>query len=79
MSREPWSTSCCLDLAGVRQIGELAVDRESMQLNHAGGDSSRLAGVTPALPILSHGFGHRLRGGFQLAASQRFQMASDLL
>ncbi len=30
-SRQPWRASCDLDMAGVRQIGELAVDRESME------------------------------------------------
>jgi len=30
-SRQPWSASCDLDMTGVRQIGELAVDRESME------------------------------------------------
>jgi len=30
-SRQPWRASCDLDMTGVRQIGELAVDRESME------------------------------------------------
>src|SRR5438128_2465008 len=29
--RQPWRASCDLDMTGVRQIGELAVDRESME------------------------------------------------
>ena len=30
-SRQPWRASCDLDMTGARQIGELAVDRESME------------------------------------------------
>src|SRR5207245_11027161 len=29
--RQPWRASCDLDMTGVRQIGELAVDRESIE------------------------------------------------
>ncbi len=29
--RQPWRASCDLDMSGARQIGELAVDRESME------------------------------------------------
>ena len=47
-SRQPWSSSRDLDLTGVRQIGELAVDRESLE-RVLGEDPQSLQTVLDAL------------------------------
>jgi hypothetical protein len=47
-SRQPWSSSRNLDMTGVRQIGELAVDRESVE-RVLGEDPQSLQTVLDAL------------------------------